>query len=190
MTVNVDDRSAGDGMGLSHSRHLADRAAAGDHDAWESIYRSVYPRLRAYAAHHAGTHVAEDLVSETLVRAIKGIGGYRWTAAGIEPWIFGIARHVVADHHRAGGRRRRWARAVAAPVVASPSDAMELADEHAAVRTVFDRLPEADREVLELRVIAGLSPEQTAEAIGKRPGAVRTAQSRALSRLRKGLGSQ
>jgi RNA polymerase sigma-70 factor, ECF subfamily len=39
--------------------------------------------------------------------------------------------------------------------------------------------------VLELRVIAGLTPEQTAVVLGKRPGAVRTAQSRALARLRK-----
>ena len=74
---------------------------------------------------------------------------------------------------------------LAAPAPASPADSVEIADEHAAIRAAFARLSEADREVLELRVIAGLTPEQTAAVLGKRPGAVRTAQSRALARLRK-----
>ncbi len=188
MTVNVDDRSAGDELGLNRVRHLTELAATGNHEAWERIYRAAYPRLRAYAAHHVGHDSADDVVSETMTRAVAGIDGFRWTDAGIEPWLFGIARRVAADHHRAAGRRRRWSRAVAAPVVMQPSDAVELADEHAAVRVAFDRLAAGDRDVLALRVIAGMSPEQTAEVLGKRPGAVRTAQSRALGRLRKGTG--
>ena len=94
MTLNVDDRAAGDGNGVAHSRRLAELAATGDHDAWELIYRAVYPRLRAYAVRHVGHHAAEDLVSETMTRAIRGIDGFRWTAAGIEPWLFGIARRA------------------------------------------------------------------------------------------------
>ncbi len=97
MTLNVDDRAAGDDNGLAHSRRLAELAATGNHDAWELIYREVYPRLRAYAVHHVGHQAAEDLVSETMTRAIRGIDGFRWTAAGIEPWLFGIARRVAAD---------------------------------------------------------------------------------------------
>ena len=190
MTLNVDDRAAGDGNGVAHSRRLAELAATGDHDAWELIYRAVYPRLRAYAVRHVGHHAAEDLVSETMTRAIRGIDGFRWTTAGIEPWLFGIARRAAADFHRRAGRHRRWFGAVASPVATSPTDDMELADEHAAVRAAFARLSPGDRELLELRVIAGMSPEQTAEVLDKRPGTVRTAQSRALRRLRKGLGLQ
>ena len=189
MTVDVHDRSAGDELGQARSRRVAELAAAGDHDAWEIIYRAVYPRLRAYATRHVGREAAEDVVGEIMTRAVAGVGEFRSTVAGIEPWLFGIARRVAADHHRAAGRRRRWSRAVAAPAGAQPPDAVELADEHAAIRSAFDRLAAADREILELRVIAGLSPEQTAEVLGKRPGTVRTAQSRALGRLRKGLGS-
>ena len=137
-------------------------------------------------SHHAGRDAADDLVSETMTRAVAGITRFRWTPAGIEPWLFGIARRVTVDHHRRAGRRRRWNRRVlAAPAPASPADSAEIADEHVAIRAAFARLSEADREVLELRVIAGLTPEQTAAVLGKRPGAVRTAQSRALARLRK-----
>ena len=133
---------------------------------------------------------ADDVVSETMTRAVAGIAGFRWTADGMNPWLFGIARRVVADHHRRAGRRRRWSRAVAAPAVALPADVVELAEEHAAVRAAFNRLSADDREVLELRVIAGLSPEQTAAVLGKRPGTIRTAQSRAFARLRKRLGER
>ena len=190
--INVDDQSAdrsvGDDLESSRARRLAERAAAGDHDAWEQIFRSAYPRLWAYATHHLGRNTADDVVSETMTRAVNGISGFRWSAAGIDPWLFGIARRVVADHHRRAGRMRRWSRAVAAPAVALPADVVEIADEHAAVRAAFNRLSADDREILELRIIAGLSPEQTATLLGKRPGAIRTAQSRALARLRKRLG--
>jgi RNA polymerase sigma-70 factor (ECF subfamily) len=187
VTVNVDDASAGDRLGCADARRLAERAAAGDHAAWEQIYRSAYPRLRAYAGRHVGGESADDVVSETMMRAVASIDRFRWTPAGIEPWLFGIARRVVADHHRRTGRLRRWSRAVASPAQPLPADAAELADEHAAVRAAFERLSARDRELLELRVIAGLTPEQAAALLGKRPGAVRVAQSRALARLRQRL---
>jgi RNA polymerase sigma-70 factor (ECF subfamily) len=65
-----------------------------------------------------------------------------------------------------------------------PDERLVLADEHDQVRRLFGLLNQAERELLELRVIAGLSADDAAAALGKRPGAVRTAQSRALARLR------
>jgi RNA polymerase sigma-70 factor, ECF subfamily len=186
-TVNVDDASAGDRLGSADAQRLVQEAAAGDHAAWEGIYRAVYPRLRAYASQHVGSDTADDVVSETMMRAVTSIDRFRWTPAGIEPWLFGIARRVVADHHRRTGRLRRWSRAVASPAPSLPADAVELADEHAAVRAAFSQLSARDRELLELRFIAGLTPDQAAAVLGKRPGAVRVAQSRALARLRQRL---
>jgi RNA polymerase sigma-70 factor (ECF subfamily) len=66
-------------------------------------------------------------------------------------------------------------------------DAIVADEEAAAVRAAFAQLKPADRELLELRVIAGLSADDTAVALGKRPGAIRMAQARALARLRKAL---
>ena len=134
MTVDVDDRSAGGELGSAAPHQLAELAAAGNHRAWEQIYRAAYPRLWAYAVHHVGRDAAEDVVSETMTRAVAGISGFRWTPAGIEPWLFGIARRVAADHHRRAGRRKRWVRAVAAPAPALPAEASDAAAEHAEVR--------------------------------------------------------
>jgi RNA polymerase sigma-70 factor (ECF subfamily) len=120
-----------------------------------------------------------------MVRAVIGIARYRWRPGGLEPWLFGIARNVIADEHRRIARAQRQHRSMA-PVSEEPlpHEPGELADEHAAVRATFEQLSDSDRDLLELRVIARLSVEQTAAVLGKRPGAVRTAQSRALARLR------
>jgi RNA polymerase sigma-70 factor (ECF subfamily) len=52
---------------------------------------------------------------------------------------------------------------------------------------LLDQLPEKQREIIVLRVVVGLSAEETADAVGSTPGAVRVAQHRALARLRKNM---
>ena len=61
------------------------------------------------------------------------------------------------------------------------TDSQALADR---VRAAFARLSPEEQELLELRVVAGLSSDGAASVLGKRPGAVRMAQARALGRLR------
>jgi RNA polymerase sigma-70 factor (ECF subfamily) len=151
---------------------------------WEALYRSAYPRLLAYASRRLDADTARDAVSETMARAVARIGSYRPVpGVGIEGWLFGICRHVVLDAQRSQGRT-----GYAPPVeVVVPDTAVEgllSAEESEAVRRAFKALSDDDRELLELRVIGGLSSEETAAALGKRPGAVRMAQSRALERLR------
>jgi RNA polymerase sigma-70 factor (ECF subfamily) len=168
-------------------------ARRGDESAWEELYRSLYPRLRAFLARRVGAGDAEEAVSETMSRAVAGIQRYRAEAAGFDGWVFGIARHVAADYGRKAARRRSPvpAHAAGGGVVALPDEPAELviaAGEEEELRRAFARLDPRDQEVLELRVVAGLSAEQVAAALGKRPGAVRMAQSRALAHLRSLMG--
>jgi RNA polymerase sigma-70 factor (ECF subfamily) len=171
-------------MGPEEQHCLVERARNGDGEAWESLYRHAYPRLRAYAVRHGDPQVAEDLVSETMVRAVAGIGRFRWEAVGFDAWLFGILRHVCADHHRADSRRRNKPGHVGEHSEGQPGDDLLLSEEHAEIMDAFERLDPREREVLELRVIAGLSAEQVGQLLGKRAGAIRMAQSRALARLR------
>ena len=162
---------------------LVARAKEHDSDAWEAIYRDVYPRLLAYARRRLPPDDARDAVSETMTRAVKAIERFEPKGYGFEGWLFGICRHVVADAHRAAGRAPRGA----PPEVADrrePDEDLIRDEEAVAVRAAFAKLSEGDRELLELRVVGGLSSEDAAAALGKRPGAVRMAQARALERLR------
>lgn len=167
---------------------LVARARAGDADAWDELYRAAYPKLLAYARRRLAVDEAREAVSEAMARAVARIDRFTWQGLGFDAWLFGILRHVVVDAHRARGRRTRLAAAAVSATVAEGPGPLErlLHDEEAmAVRAAFERLSEAERELLELRVVGGLSAEEVAAVLGKRPGAVRTAQSRALERLRR-----
>ncbi len=165
---------------------LVERARRGDARAWASLYRHAYPRLLAYARRRLpGDEEAREAVSETMARAVRSIDRFRDLGNGFDAWLTGIHRHVVLD------AQRRSSRHPTVPEVpdleaadASPEDQVLRSREHGAVRHAFARLGEADRELLELRVVMGLSAEEVGEVLGRRPGAVRMAQSRALARLR------
>jgi RNA polymerase sigma-70 factor (ECF subfamily) len=168
---------------------LVERAAARDPDAWEAIYRRCYRKLFGFARRRLpDDHAAEDAVSETLSRALHAIDRFTWQGGGFDAWLYGIARNVVRESTRT---RRR------APTVATTSDAMcgergpeehaVACDEDVAMRSAFARLSDDDRELLDLRVHAGLSADEVGRLLGKRPGAVRMAQARALQRLRANL---
>ncbi|HXY28841.1 MAG TPA: sigma-70 family RNA polymerase sigma factor [Acidimicrobiales bacterium] len=165
-------------------------ARRGDRAAWEQLYRHLHPRLRAFFARRMGRETAEDAVNETLAKAIAGITRYEPGATGFDGWVFGIARHVHADHYRRSARDRRERQVAhrvdgSGPENSLPVDHdLDLRDDHARLRAHFDRLDPGEQEILELRVVAGLSSDQVAALLGKSPGAVRTAQSRALTHLR------
>ena len=58
------------------------------------------------------------------------------------------------------------------------------ADSAARMKKLLEILPEKQREILVLRIVVGMSAEETADAVGSTPGAVRFAQHRALARLK------
>ena len=175
-------------MAPADTSDLVERAREADRDAWEALYRRAYPRLLAYAMRRLDADGARDAVSETMARAVANIGRYRQVpgSGGFDGWLFGICRHVVLDAQRAAGRRGYGPPPETVSHV-DPAEGLVSAEEADAVRRAFALLSDDDRELLELRVVAGLSAEETAAALGRRAGAVRMAQSRALSRLRRFL---
>jgi RNA polymerase sigma-70 factor (ECF subfamily) len=171
---------------------LVARARAGDPDAWETLYRRAYAPLFWYARRRLPSDGhAEEAVSETFVRAYDAIGRFRPSGRSVDAWLFGIMRNVVLEAYRltgrVGGTPVEAQVAAAGPAAAEPLERL-LADEEAGLlRAAFERLSPEDQEVLELRVIAGLDSEAVGRVLGKRPGAVRMAQARALARLRRAL---
>jgi RNA polymerase sigma-70 factor (ECF subfamily) len=121
-----------------------------------------------------------------MLRAVAAIGSYSGDDdRGFTAWLFGICRHVISDLQRAMYRRRlppsllRHDRELPGPM-----ESLLANEEHMLLRVAFERLDPDEQELLELRVVAGLSSAETAAVLGKQPGAVRMAQLRALGRLR------
>ena len=175
-------------MGTMERETAAERDLVGlvkrnDAKAWEQVYVDLYPRLRAYAARRVGHDRASDVVAETMAKAVGSIGKFDPSGVGLSAWIFGICRHVVADTFRSAARSERHP--IIPPVpVDEIGDRIEGDEEAAAMRVAYAKLSDDDREILDLRVIAGLSADDVAGVLDRKAGAVRMAQSRALERLR------
>jgi RNA polymerase sigma-70 factor (ECF subfamily) len=131
-------------------------------------------------------HAADDVAQEVCLAVLSALPRYRDEGRPFEAFVFGIAAHKVADAQRAAVR-------AAVPTAEMPDEpdlgpgpedhALRRSDA-ALVRSLLDRLPPTQRELLILRVAVGLSAEETGSALGMSPGAVRVAQHRALARLR------
>lgn len=164
---------------------LVDRARRSDPDAWEEVYRRSYSRLFSYARRRVpDTRTAEDVVSETMARALASIHRFEWRGGGFDAWLYGIARNVVLE----SGRAARSNALFPTPERTSTDDGPELravaSDDARELRSAFARLSADEQELLELRVVGELSAPDVARILGKRPGAVRMAQVRALRHLR------
>lgn len=130
---------------------------------------------------------ADDVAQEVCMAVVTALPRYTDAGRPFMSFVFGVAAHKVVDAQRASYRNR------SVPVeqvpdrvddADGPEDRALAADEAARARQLLDRLPEPARELLLLRVIAGLSAEETGAALGMTAGAVRVAQHRALARLR------
>lgn len=170
-----------------------DSARRGAVDGWESVYRLCRPTLYSFARLRLATNEqADDAVSETVARAIRSAERYRPGRAGVIGWLIGINRNVIREMYRSGSRATAVAALRDDPVglPPRPEEEVVLAAEHRSVREAFGQLSDEEQTLLELRVIAGLDAAAVGELLGKRAGAVRMAQTRALGRLRTILEGQ
>jgi RNA polymerase sigma-70 factor (ECF subfamily) len=158
----------------------------GDRDAWELLYHLYSQRLFAFLMmrlSHADD--AGEALSETFLRAIEKVSSFRGEAASLRPWLFAIARNVAFDRLRL--RKRQVPQAEIDDVIdltALGADERIIDNQQrSAVGVAFGQLPADDQEVLWLRFAQGLTSGEVAKIIGKRAGAVRMQQLRALQVL-------
>ena len=162
-------------------------AKRGDPSAWESAYLVYGRALMGYLMMRLENRDdAAEALSETFARAIDKASSFRGDAFAFRAWMFSIARNVSTDQHRFR------ARLVVIPEIPETDDRPQpsgddlaiLAEDVAEIRRGFARLPQADQEVLWLRVCSGLSADDVGKVLGKKAGAVRMQQLRALDSLR------
>lgn len=167
-------------------------AVAGNRDALREVLETIRPIVVRYCRARVGTAErsglsADDVAQEVCLAAITALPRYKDQGRPFLAFVYGIAAHKVADAHRAVARNRSEPtdevpeRFAAEP---GPEQMALEAESNARMGALLSVLPEKQREILILRVVVGLSAEETAQAVGSSPGAVRVAQHRALARLR------
>jgi RNA polymerase sigma-70 factor (ECF subfamily) len=184
----------GDGLGAT----TVGAAVDGDRPSMERLLASLRPLVLRYCRARVGRYErsfasADDVAQEVCLAVLTALPGYQDQGRPFLAFVYGIAAHKVADAHRAVARNR------AEPVAELPDmPETEAGPEQLAMRgelnsqmtTLLQVLPAKQREILVLRVVVGLSAEETAAAVGSTPGAVRVTQHRALARLRRALAAQ
>jgi RNA polymerase sigma-70 factor (ECF subfamily) len=156
---------------------LIRRAKEGDRDAFGQIYKLHYAGITRMARFRLGPEY-EDAVSEVFVRAWSALPRYREAGAPFGAWLYGIARHVVADEV---ARRIRTQ-----PVAQTPDAGVPFrADDGLALAEALAQLPDEQRQVIELKFLVGMRNPAVAAALNISVGAVNAKQWRAIGALRR-----
>lgn len=174
-------------MYKSLSRNTKLQVTADDR-AFTALYQQLADRVTRYIAVRVGTtQVAEDLAAQTFLKVLEamrqGKGG-----RNMQAWVFGIARHMVANHYRS--RRRIISLEAVYDVAEGGPTLAEITDQQLKLERVaaaLEALAPDRAEALALRIFGGLSTVDVAEMLGKSPQAVKMLVYRAVQDLQERL---
>jgi RNA polymerase sigma-70 factor (ECF subfamily) len=170
---------------------LVERAQAGESAAFGLIYDRYVDTVFRFIYFRVGNRqLAEDLTSDTFLRALKRIGSFTWQGRDLGAWLVTIARNLVADHFKSGRYRLEVTtgdvldadREDRGPE-GSPEAAVVDHITNVALLTAVKQLNPEQQECIVLRFLQGFSVAETAQAMGKNEGAIKALQYRAVRTL-------
>lgn len=177
-------------------RALVARMRAGDQRAFDEFFNACAPRLAAFAARRSPLDPAslEDIVQNTLIKAVRNLAGYRGEAA-LFTWLTQICFHELADARRKAARRPAHVSLdetpaaimaeLTAPEHREPAAELAATAQLAEVMRVLAALPEHYARALEAKYGDGLSVEQIAQQLGLTVIATQSLLARARETFRK-----
>jgi len=171
-----------------HFEEVLAAARDGQEWAWAAMFGDLAGPLFGYLRAQ-GSRDPEDLLSEVFLQVARNLRTFTGTEAGFRSWVFTVAHSRIIDERR---RRRRH------PVdpVASIADLVPAQDDITSgaaldavmsdgVEAILQRLAPAQRDVLLLRIVAGLTVPEVAALVRRSEGAVKALQRRGLDELRR-----
>ncbi|WP_433827412.1 ECF subfamily RNA polymerase sigma factor, BldN family [Actinoplanes sp. CA-015351] len=170
---------------------LVERAQAGESEAFGLIYDRYVDTVFRFVYFRVGNRqLAEDLTSDTFLRALKRIGSFTWQGRDLGAWLVTIARNLVADHFKSGRYRLEVTtgdvldadREDRGPE-GSPESAVVDHITNVALLTAVKQLNPEQQECIVLRFLQGFSVAETAKTMGKNEGAIKALQYRAVRAL-------
>ena len=186
------------GLELEQERALVARASQGEAEAVGLLYDAYVTQVYRYClgrVRHSAD--AEDLAEEIFLKVIGAIEGFEWRVLGeserspFRAWVFRIAHnHVVSFHRRAAARGP----------LAELSETMhddrrgpqDLTETKIAIEEAMEfvrQLPDAQRDVILLRFVSGLSVAETAATLDKQQTNVKVLQHKGIQRLKRLMGA-
>jgi RNA polymerase sigma-70 factor (ECF subfamily) len=178
---------APDGPGEDPVWQLVERARDGDSEAFGLLYDRYVDTVFRFLYYRVGNRqLAEDLTSETFLRALRRIGSVTWQGRDLGAWLVTIARNLIADHFKSSRSRLEVSTADmrdADQAEDGPEGEVLEALTNATLMEAVKRLNPEQQECIVLRFLQGMSVSETAEAMGKNDGAIKALQYRAVRSL-------
>lgn len=166
----------------------------GKEEAFEVLYARYQKSLYTFILHHVrNADLAQDLFQETFLRLYQKSRSFK-RRASVKTWLYAIARNLCLN--RLSRTREEAAseplgdEVVDASEGAEPGVFLERAELLQSVEAALHLLPPAQRELLILSRLEGLSYKEIARVVGSSPGAVKVAAFRALQALREKLNAR
>jgi len=157
-------------------------------EGWGAVFVEYQPQILQYVYRRTRDRtLAEDITSETFLRAIRGCSIYTDRGHGPRPWLLTLASRLIKDHWR-------WVRRHPEVPVSEPRDDQVIdnepeaaalqADTRRQLLALIDSLPrQAQRDCLRLE-LDGLDRDSIARVLNRTPKAVKCHRTRALAHLR------
>ncbi|MGP3962935.1 sigma-70 family RNA polymerase sigma factor [Nonomuraea sp. 3N208] len=173
-------------------RTLVMHAKEGCTESFGTLYDRYVDLVYRYIYFRVGSHqLAEDLTSETFLRALRRIADFTWQGRDFGAWLVTIARNLVADHFKSGRYRLEIP---TGEIIDVPLDGSHIPENAVVTAIINDRMLRAVRdlnpeqqECVVLRFLHGLSLAETALIMGKKSGAIKALQFRAVRALARAL---
>jgi RNA polymerase sigma-70 factor (ECF subfamily) len=171
-------------------RRLVESAAAGNIESFGEIYSIYLDRIYRYVIYQVRDKAtAEDLSEEIFWKAWRGLAKYRWDGHPFSAWLYRIAHNQIVDYFRTN---RKYQNIEMESLAGDTDPEQELSRkqmERLLVSAVYS-LPEQQRQVIILKFIEGLDNQEIEQIMGKKQGAIRMLQMRALTTLRQKLSGK
>ena len=169
------------------SKRASLRWFAGKADSvdWDAVYAELMPRVFNFFSYQVeNVAAAEDLTATTLMRAWQGRERHSENLSSFPTWVFGIARHVAADHFRRREQPLPLEHTVAEAEGTTLEDDAERRDEVKRLQALLNGLDEREREITALKYGADLTHREIAQIMNLSETNVSTIASRVVSKLR------
>jgi RNA polymerase sigma-70 factor (ECF subfamily) len=166
---------------------IVERAIAGDREAFGLIYEEYFTPVYRYVLFRVRSKEdADELTQDVFLKALSAFSRYKVKQENPLPFFYTIAKNAIIDL----GKKRKVYATDEEIMAQVPDDAMRTDDkaihgeELQALGHALAKLPDDQREALELRFMGDLSGREVAKLMGKSEEAVRQLQSRGLRALR------
>ncbi len=159
-------------------------------DALEAFYRDHVEEVQRFVARRVGDpHVAADLTADIFLAAVDSAARYDPGRGPVVAWLYGVGRNAIAGEARRRARELHATRRIEGHRLldgASFTRIEERIDAERSSRRMYRaiaELPEADRALLEMVALDGLSVADAARALGVKPGTARVRLHRSRARV-------